>query len=84
MRHFAAKRREAVKVTTRGAASRTNVGTSAKDRKGIFAPHLIIPAAHLARLSFGRAQSREWFALDRVDVLHGFAGAFHQRLRGDA
>src|SRR6516162_2509772 len=61
-----------------------NVGTSAKDRKGIFAPHLIIPAAYLARLSFGRAQSRQWFALDRVDVLHGFAGAFHQRLPGDA
>src|SRR5215470_20055617 len=61
-----------------------NVGTSAKDRKGIFAPHLIIPAAYLARLSFGRAQSRQWFALDCVDVLHGFAGAFHQRLRGDA
>src|SRR5262249_31564209 len=61
-----------------------NVGTSAKDRKGIFAPHLIIPAAYFARLSFGRAQSRQWFALDCVDVLHGFAGAFHQRPRGEA
>src|ERR1700756_4719554 len=61
-----------------------NVGTSAKDRKGIFAPHLIIPAAYLVQLSFGRAQSRQWFALDRVDVVHGFAGAFHQRLRGGA
>src|SRR5262249_60262670 len=61
-----------------------NVGTSAKDRKGILAPYLIIPAAYLVRLSFGRAQSRQWFALDRVDVVHGLAGAFHQRPRGDA
>src|ERR1700741_691025 len=71
-------------LSSLGAASALNVGTSAKDRKGIFAPHLIIPAAYLARLSFGRAQSRERFALDRVDVLHGFAGAFHQRPRADA
>src|SRR5215471_2285067 len=61
-----------------------NVGTSAKDRKDIFAPHLIIPAAYLARLSFGRAQSRQRFALDRVDILHGFAGALHQLPRADA
>src|SRR5258707_8091107 len=58
-----------------------NVGTSAKDRKGIFAPHLIIPAAHLVRLSFGPAQSRQWFALHPVYVVHGFARAFPPRLR---
>src|SRR2546430_13656250 len=75
---------EAVKVTRSAPRAGLNVGTSAKDRKGIFAPHLIIPAAHLVRLSFGRAQSRQWFALDRVNVVHGFPGAFHQRLRGDA
>src|SRR6516162_6250250 len=59
-----------------------NVGTSAKYHKGIFAPRLIIPAAYFVRLSFGRAQSRHCFALDRVHIMHGLTGAFHQRLRG--